>query len=129
MTPDLDRQPRQKSGRWPFPGDSPLVRARKVAQMYRARLRALSLDACDDCDRTAVGFGEKWVAPRLVHYNDDDLLRPADAADYLCITTTALGLLRARGRLEGVYDEAKRMWRYRFAELLKVQGRRTRTSR
>lgn len=123
MTPDVDRQP---PGRWPFPGDPPLVRARKIAHMYRAALGAANPRMRDQCDATAVGYGESWAVPRLVRYTDDDLLRPADAADFLHISTTALGLLRARGRLAGVWDEKARMWRYRFADLRALGGVRTR---
>lgn len=126
MNPDLDRQPRQKPGRWPFPGDGPLVRARRVAQMYRAALGAANPAMRDQCDATAVGYGETWAVPRLVTYDDDDLLKPADAADYLCVSTNALSMLRTRGRIRGVWDEAKGMWRYPFAELRAAQGRRTR---
>lgn len=126
MNPDLDRQPRQPSGRWPYPGDTPLVRARKVAQMYRARLRALSTDACDDADNAAVGFGETWVVPRVLTYTDRDWLKPADAADYLCISVEALRLLRTRGRIEQAVLGEDGIWRYPFAELRTLQGRRTR---
>lgn len=59
MRPGLDEQGRR--GEWPNPIDGPLERARKVAGMYRARLRALDRGACDDCDATAVGFGETWM--------------------------------------------------------------------
>jgi hypothetical protein len=124
MNPDLDCQPRQP-GRWPFPGDSPLVRARKVAQMYRAALGAADEAMREQCDATAVGYGETWAVPRLVVYADDDLLRPADAADFLCVSTSALGMLRSRGRLRGVWDG--RMWLYRVAELRQLQCRRTKT--
>jgi hypothetical protein len=94
--------------------------------MYRAALGTANPQMRDECDATATGYGETWAVPRLVVYSDDDLLKPADAADYLCVSRSALGMLRARGRLRGVYDEACRMWRYPFAELRALQGRRTR---
>lgn len=58
----LDDQGRR--GTWPNPVDTPLDRARRIAGMYRARLRALDRDACDDCDATAVGFGETWMVEK-----------------------------------------------------------------
>jgi hypothetical protein len=58
VNPELDRQPRRV---WPNPVDTPLDRARKVAGMYRARLRTVDLDACNDCDATATSFGETWM--------------------------------------------------------------------
>ena len=120
MNPDLDRQPRQASGRWPFPGDTPLVRARKVAQMYRARLRALSTDACDDADNAAVGFGETWVVPRVLTVNEDDWLSPADAADYLCVGIARIRGLRLSDRLPGRKVDGE--WQYRVADLLALQA-------
>jgi hypothetical protein len=126
VKPDLDRQPRQPVGRWPFPGDNALVRARKVAQMYRAALGLASPDMQRQCDDTAAGFGELWVAPRQVVYDDDDWLRPADAADFLCVSRSGLNMLRTRGRITGRWDEQAGMWRYRVADLRVAQGRRTR---
>jgi hypothetical protein len=77
------------TGQWPYPGDSPLVRARKIAQSYRAHLHAASPDVCAAVDDMARAFGETWIVPRVVTVDDDDELSPAEAADYLCIGTAA----------------------------------------
>jgi hypothetical protein len=71
MNSDLDHQGRR--GVWPNPIDTPLDRARRIASMYRARLRALDTAACDDCDATAAGFGEMWMLekPDLVDEHQD----------------------------------------------------------
>ncbi|MEV2239507.1 hypothetical protein [Micromonospora sp. NPDC049891] len=123
MNPDLDRQPGRN--RWPHPGDNPLVRARKIAHMYRARLRALDADACDDADRTAQQFGETWAVPKVVTADDDDLLDPADAADFLCTSTANIRRLRLAGRLNGEHTTSG--WRYRVADLKDLQQNRPRT--
>lgn len=83
MNPDLDQQGRT---RWPFPGDTQLDRARKIAQMYRTRLRALNTDACDDADRTAAEFGETWVTPQLAVVDDADAITGDEAADLVNVT-------------------------------------------
>lgn len=83
MNPDLDRQARTT---WPFPGDTSLDRARKIALMYRARLRALNSDACDDADQTAAAFGETWVAPQLATVDDSDAITGDEAADLVNVT-------------------------------------------
>lgn len=119
MNPDLDRRPRQKPGRWPFPGDSPLVRARKVAQMYRAALGAANRDMQRQCDDTAASFGETWVVPRVLTATDDGVLGPADAADFLGVTTARIRSLRAAGRLPGIQDGDG--WLYRVSDLLALQ--------
>ncbi len=121
MNPNQDRQPRT---RWPYPGDTPLVRARKIAQMYRAHLRALNPDACDQADATAHQFGETWVAPKVVTAHDEDLLDPADAADYLCTSTANIRRLRLAGRLNGHHTDCG--WRYQVADLKKLQHARPR---
>ncbi|MFY1686479.1 hypothetical protein [Plantactinospora sp. WMMB782] len=122
MNPDRNEQGRT---RWPFPGDTPLVRARKIAQMYRARLRALDTDACDEADATAHQFGETWVAPKVITALDDDLLDPADAADFLCTSTANIRRLRLAGRLNGHHTADG--WRYLVADLRNLQHARPRT--
>jgi hypothetical protein len=122
MNPERNQQGRT---RWPYPGDTPLVRARKIAQMYRARLRALSVDACDEADATARQFGETWVAPKVITALDDDLLDPADAADFLCTSTANIRRLRLAGRLNG--HHTPNGWRYLVADLKKLQHARPRT--
>jgi hypothetical protein len=121
---DRDKQPRR--GAWPYPGDSPVVRARRVAQMYRSQLNALNPGTCGELDRTAAGFGEGWVVERLVTHADDDLLPPADAAEFLCISVDSLGALRRRGRLTGYQVDGG--WVYQFADLRALSERRPRTT-
>lgn len=78
MRPGLDEQGRR--GVWPNPIDGPLERARRVAGMYRARLRAVDRNACDDCDATAVGFGETWMLEKPDLVDPDAELTTAEAA-------------------------------------------------
>lgn len=107
------------TARWPFPGDSPLARARKVAQMYRAALGLANPQMRDECDRTATGYGETWAVPKLVRYTDEDWLPPAEAADLLCISVTRIRTLRHAGRLSGVKVDGE--WRYKVADLMALQ--------
>ncbi|WP_433731042.1 helix-turn-helix domain-containing protein [Actinoplanes sp. CA-051413] len=124
MNVDKDKQPRR--GQWPYPGDSPLVRARRIAHMYRAQLRALNPATGDALDDTAVAFGETWVIEQLVVHQDSDLLPPADAAAYLCVSTDSLRVLRSRGRLTGVSIDGT--WHYRFSDLRQLSEKRTRAA-
>jgi hypothetical protein len=107
------------TGRWPFPGDHALARARKVAQMYRAHLRSLSVDLCDEADATAVQFGETWAVPQVVTVDDHMLLTPAQTADWLCTSTANVRRLRLAGRLHG--EKTRSGWRYKLAELKALQ--------
>ena len=122
MTEDRNLQSRRNP--WPFDGESPVARARRITHMYRARLRALSVAACDDTDQAAIAFGETWVVPRLLTHNDDDFLPPADAADFLCIKVDSLGDLRRRGRLTGHMIDG--VFHYLVKDLRAVQEKRPR---
>lgn len=111
---------------WPFPGDTPLIRARKLAQAYRAHLKAAAPHLCAQIDEMAIHYGELWVVPRVVTTTDNDLLTPAEAADFLCVSTANVRRLRLAGRLHGVRIDGQ--WRYRVAELRKLQQGRPRTA-
>jgi hypothetical protein len=78
VNPDLDRQDRR--GVWPNPVDTPLDRARRIAGMYRARLRSLDRAACDELDETAAEFGEDWMIEKLDVVDPDAELTTAEAA-------------------------------------------------
>jgi hypothetical protein len=122
---DHNNQPRR--GVWPYPGDTPVVRARRVAQMYRQQLKTLNPVTCAELDNTAVGFGETWVIEKTVVYKDADLLPPRDAADYLCVSTDSLRMLRTRGRLVGY--EIDGVFHYRFGDLRQLAEKRPRNTR
>lgn len=79
MRDGLDQQPKRNP--WPGGRDTPVGRARRIAGMYRARLRALDLDACAQCDEVAASFGETWMLERPDLVDDDRELTRAEAAD------------------------------------------------
>lgn len=113
MNPDLDRQPRRNP--WPNPVDTPLDRARRIAGMYRSRLRAFDSVACDILDETAVSFGEDWMLERpnvvdpsreittgeaaeLVHVHPDTIRKWACAAHPTDPGRPLLPRFKMRGR-------------------------------
>lgn len=69
------------SGRWPFPGDLPVDRARQVALQYRAALGRLDAAACAAIDSAAVLAGEGWVVDELAVETEDDLVTVPRAAE------------------------------------------------
>lgn len=123
MNPDNNRQPRT---RWPYPADTPLVRARKIAHMYRGIAHAANPDACQEADATARMYGETWAVPHVITAHDEDLLTPADAADYLCTSTANIRRLRLTGQLNGHHTPEG--WRYQVADLKTLQQRRPRNT-
>lgn len=106
-------------GRWPYPGDSPLVRARKLLHSCRALLHTANPDLGRQFDEMAIGFGETWVVPKLITHDENDLLNPAEAADYLCTSLANIRRLRLAGRLTG--HHTRDGWRYRVADLRRLE--------
>jgi hypothetical protein len=79
MNPHLDRQDRRNP--WPWPVDTPLDRARKVALMYRTHLRSMAPAICAQVDETAVIYGEDWMVEKPDIIDPDAELTTAEAAD------------------------------------------------
>lgn len=113
------------TGRWPYPGDSPLARARRLAGAYRAALQTANPAACTDLDNLAQRWGETWLAPTPARHNLDDWLSPADAADLAAVTTNTLRQWRHRGRLTG-RQQPDGTWQYQGREILALLAERRR---
>lgn len=103
------------SGQWPFPDDSPVARARKVAIAYREHLMVANPTLCAAVDDAMLAYGQAWVAPAVELHDEDDLLTPNQAAEMLSITLGALRQYRLRGRLHGV--KTVDGWRYRALDV------------
>jgi hypothetical protein len=78
VNPELDKQDRRNP--WPNSLDTPTDRARRIAGMYRGRLRALDRAACDVLDETAASFGETWMLDREETVDPDSEITTAEAA-------------------------------------------------
>lgn len=114
---------------WPYPGDSPVARARRIAHAYRARLLAFSESQAGDLDHKFTSMGEAWIAPRVITVDVDEWLTPEQAADLGGVGVVTLRQWRSRGRLIG-YRTVDGEWRYRAADILAlISNTRTRTRR
>lgn len=103
---------------WPFPGDSELARARRVAREYRQQLHTVNPSVCLAVDRKMAEYGETWVLPRLVVHDLDDWLTVAQACDLAAVKPATLRQWRARGRLTGRTVDGR--WEYLAREVLAV---------
>lgn len=65
---------------WPWPADTQLDRARRIAQSYRDELAKIAPERCAQLDDRARQFGQGWVAPDLVTVDVDELLPAAEVA-------------------------------------------------
>lgn len=101
---------------WPYPGDSPLARARRVAQAYRARLQDADPAAAAALDRLMTAWGQGWVTPRAELFDLDDWVGPADAAELAAVDPAQLRVWRHRGRITG--RQGPDGWEYQVRDVL-----------
>jgi hypothetical protein len=108
---------------WPWPADTPLDRARRVARTYRDTLAAHQPEVCRRLDGTATTLGQGWIVPRPLTWNTDDLLDAAAVADMCDIRPSTVDQWRRRGlHVTGTPDGP----RYRVADVLRYQADRRR---
>jgi hypothetical protein len=105
-------------GSYPYPGDAPLARARRIAAAYRSRLLSVSPDICAELDDLCRRWGETWAIPRLARVDPEAWLSAADAADLAHVRPASLHQLRRRGRLAG--RQVGNRWEYQGKEVLRV---------
>lgn len=82
---------------WPWPADTPLDRARRLAQSYRAALVAVHADTADAIDAWAVDHGQGWVVGATWDYDEDELLTFQQAADRANVQVRTVYQWRQRG--------------------------------
>jgi YD repeat-containing protein len=105
---------------YPYPGDAPLVKARRIARAYReAGLTDDPKAEVARLDALCVQWGQTWIAPAVVVHDLDDMLTPAEAADVAAVGIAGIRQLRLRGRLAGEKNRDGQ-WRYRYRDVLNV---------
>ena len=114
--------------RWPWPGDTPTVRARCIANSLLALLPA---DERPELIAKARAVGETWLGEDLLRWDVDDLLTPAEAARLVHVTpdrlrwwvhTGALTRTGRRYRAGDVLDAAAQVSRRRTIRKKKAPG-------
>lgn len=104
---------------WPWPGDSPVARARRIALAYRAALHDHAPGLAADLDTRFTRWGESWVAPRHVPPGDE-LVSAEDAGTLIGISSGAIGKLRRDGRIQGV--KTGRKYEYAVADVYRLSS-------
>jgi hypothetical protein len=114
---------------WLYPGDSPVVTARRVAWAYRQRLDQIAPGDCAQLDEVMRNLGQTWVTPHLIPTDPDAWITTAQAAELAAVGRDRIGVLRRTGRLTGRQRSA-RQWEYRVRDILNLAtSPRTRTRR
>lgn len=106
---------------WPYPGDSPNARIRRVAHAYRAALERYAPRACAEIDALMRRLGQQWVVPGVLTHEPEEWVTPAEAADILCCDVDAIRQMRRRGVLKG--RQVGKRWQYQVRELEKAYAR------
>lgn len=108
------------NSRWPFPGEPPLVRARRVAHAYRALAAEAGADT-GELDARIRQWGESWAIPRLTTCGPDDMLTASEAGDLLAVSAASINNLRRNGRLTGSKENGR--WKYRARDVTALSAR------
>jgi hypothetical protein len=85
---------------WPFPEDTTLERARKIARSYRALAMAADPTACALLDERATERGQGWVVPSVAAWDLDDVVSVPDLAHLVDVPTGTIRSWMSRGELE-----------------------------
>jgi hypothetical protein len=83
-------KPRRPDVPWPFPGDSELDKARRVARDYRTELMRVDPELCARMDDAARRLGQDWVTPQLALVDANTVITVAEAAEYMCLSESAI---------------------------------------
>lgn len=82
---------------WPWPGDSPLDRARRVARTYRDSLHSLDPALCATVDQRCRDLGQSWIVPKPLTYSADDQLTADEVADMCDVQPSTVRQWKRRG--------------------------------
>lgn len=86
---------------WPWPGDSALDRARRVARSYRETLLAEFPDACAALDRRLVDqLGQAWLVPTLATVDLDEWVTIGVAAEHVGLSEQGVYAWVYAGKIE-----------------------------
>ena len=102
---------------WPYPGDSPTTRAKRVALAYREQLRQAAPGRCELLDHSMRDYGQHWVITRPVTVEPDAWVDAKHAAEIAAMSLSTLRGLRLAGRITGRCRSARR-WEYRVADVM-----------
>jgi len=116
---------------WPWPADTQLDRARRIAQSYRDELHKLAPERCAQLDERARRFGQGWVVPELVTINENEMLSATDAAALVNVNRSTLYRWVEAGHLGVAYRTGKQRPQFRAGDVLTAAAaqRRRRAAR
>lgn len=111
----------QEALRWPWPADTPLDRARRLLQSYRAALADVAPNAVTSLDLWALEHGQGWVIGQRWEVDEDELLTLDEVADLAQVQLATVYRWHQRG-LE--YTRTVDGLRVRVGDLLRWERER-----
>lgn len=85
---------------WPWPSDTHLERARRVARSYREALEAVNPGACENLDRKVEEFGQNWIRPEIdLSPEEWELLSARDLEVMVGVPASTIRAWAAKGKL------------------------------
>ncbi len=92
---------------WPFPGDSSIVRARKVALAYRELAAQFApAEKLSEMDARFRRWGEGWMSP-VDTFGPDDWVNAKQAGQLAGMSGANVHKLRRNGEIRARYDGRK----------------------
>lgn len=104
---------------WPWPVDTALVRARRVARSYRDALEAADPPTCRYLDAEMTRLGQRWVLPMVSPYDADDYLTADLVADFAQVSPKTVYTWRRKGLPAVATNEGLR---FRFGDIVRWVG-------
>lgn len=102
---------------WPFPADTSLERARRIAHSYRSALLSVDPEHCRRLDDRAVELGQSWVRPLETEVVDlDQLLSPEQIGELLTVDPRTVRMWDYRGHITSRGSRRKPL--YRFGDVI-----------
>lgn len=114
---------------WPYPADTPLERARKIAQSYRRALLNVDPAECMKMDDRATAVGQKWIKPVEVEGDLDTLMSATQVADMFGLDARTVRQWGIRGHIERLQSDGKPVYLLRDVIDYMAATRRERAAR
>jgi hypothetical protein len=97
-----------------------MERARRVGRSYRDALAERDPERCGYLDRRMTALGQRWVVPRRVTYEPDELLTVGAVAEMCDVQRGTVAQWRRRGLVVTATPDGTR---YRVSDVLAYHAR------
>jgi hypothetical protein len=99
---------------WPFPEDTQLERARRIAQSYRSAVMTMDPEHCRRLDDRAVELGQAWVKPMETDVADlDEVMSPEQIGQLLSVMPGTVRKWGERGHIKNLGKARAPLFRLR----------------